>query len=201
MDLFERQEQARLPVDGAELILWRDAGFGDDKDLLNRLVAETPWRSENVTVWGKTYPQPRLVAWYGDDAASYTYSGVTLDPQPWTATLMAIRERVEELSAAPFNSVLLNFYRDNRDSMGLHADDEPELGPSPTIASVTLGEARPFVLKHRKCKDVRNVKLELPSGSLLVMKGETQANWKHGIPKQSTPCGPRINLTFRKIVR
>lgn len=181
------------------MLLWRDAGLGDDKALLRQLIEETPWRSGTVTLWGRTYPQPRLIAWHGDDGISYTYSGTTLVALPWTPTLLAIRRRVEELSGAQYNSVLVNCYRDHRDSMGLHADDEPELGQAPTIASVSLGEVRTFVLRHRWQKDVSKVKLDLPSGSLLVMRGATQANWKHGIPKRSKPCGPRVNLTFRRI--
>ncbi len=200
MDLFEKPKEECLQVPDAELLLWRHAGLGDDEALLRQLIEETPWRSESITLWGKTCPQPRLIAWYGDDGISYTYSGTTLHALPWMPTLLAIKNRVEELSGAAYNSVLVNYYRDERDSMGFHADDEPELGPLPTIASVSLGEPRTFVLRHRRRKDVANVKLELPSGSLLVMRGATQANWKHAILKRSKPCGPRINLTFRRIV-
>ncbi len=189
-----------LKVPDADLLLWRDVGLGDDEALLQRLIEETPWRSETVTLWGRTYPQPRLIAWYGDDGISYTYSGTTLDALPWTPTLAAIKARVEELSGATFNSVLVNYYRDHRDGMGFHADDEPELGEAPTIASVSLGEVRTFMLRHRRRKDISNVKLGLPSGSLLVMRGATQANWKHGVPKRTKPCGPRVNLTFRRII-
>ncbi len=114
--------------------------------------------------------------------------------------MLRIKGKVEALCQSSFNSVLLNYYRDHRDGMGFHSDDEPELGPSPVIASVTVGAARHFVLKHRYRKDVANVKLLLPSGSVLLMKGATQKNWKHGIPKATKPCGPRINLTFRQIL-
>ncbi len=200
MDLFQSRSRERLPVDDAELVLWRDAGLGNAEGFLDRLITDTPWRSEEINVWGKTYAQPRLIAWYGDDSSSYSYSGLTLSPLPWTPTLLTIKDRVETLSDATFNSVLLNYYRNQSDGMGFHADDEPELGPSPVIASVTFGEVRPFVLKHKRRKDVANVKLPLPSGSLLLMRGATQANWKHGIPKQSKPCAPRVNLTFRKIL-
>jgi alkylated DNA repair dioxygenase AlkB len=97
--------------------------------------------------------------------------------------------------------VLLNYYRDHRDSMGMHSDDEPELGPRPAIASVSLGHQRTFILKHRTRKELERVTLPLESGSLLLMKGDTQRHWKHGIDKERRPCGPRINLTFRQILR
>jgi alkylated DNA repair dioxygenase AlkB len=106
---------------------------------------------------------------------------------------------VQDLVHERFNSVLLNYYRDHRDSMGFHSDDERELGPTPIIASVSLGATRTFVLKHKTRPELKPIRLELPSGSLLLMKGLTQKNWKHGIDKQSKPCGPRVNLTFRQI--
>lgn len=200
-DLFDSSEAELLPVADAKLVLWRQFDFGIEQDLLQGLIENTPWRLDHVTVWGKTYPQPRLVAWYGDDALSYSYSGVDLTALPWTPALANIKDKVEALCQSSFNSVLLNYYRDHRDSMGFHSDDEPELGSCPVIASVSFGDVRQFVLKHRTRKDIKNVKLQLPSGSLLLMKGATQANWKHGIPKESKPCGPRVNLTFRRILR
>lgn len=196
--LLDLEQPERLPVADADIKLWPKANFGtDDHLLLESLIAETPWRQEDITVWGKTYSQPRLIAWYGED--TYTYSGLALDPLPLTQTLQDIRRGVEALCGATFNSVLLNYYRDHRDGMGFHADDEPELGPLPSIASVSLGEVRRFVLKHRHRKDIADIKLPLASGSVLVMAGPTQANWKHGIPKESRHCGPRVNLTFRTI--
>ena len=132
---------------------------------------------------------------------TYAYSGVSLTALPWTPELLTLKGKVEELCASSFNSVLLNYYRDHRDSMGFHADDEPELGLFPTIASVSIGEERQFVLKHKHRRDIDDIRLPLPSGSLLLMKGATQANWKHGVPKESKLCGPRVNLTFRNILR
>ena len=111
-----------------------------------------------------------------------------------------MRGVVEDLANERFNGVLLNYCRDHRDSMGFHSDDEKELGQAPVIASVSLGATRTFVLKHKTRSELKPVRLELPSGSLLLMKGLTQKNWKHGIDKQSRPCGPRVNLTFRRIV-
>lgn len=200
-DLFNNEPQLeRLQIEDAEISFARHANLSAPHDeLLEVLITRTPWRSESVTVWGKTYQQPRLIAWHGDAGRSYTYSGITLEPLPWTMTLQSIRHVVESISGVAFNSVLLNYYRDHRDSIGFHSDDERELGPTPTIASLSLGATRTFVLKHKKRDDLRPVRIDLPAGSLLVMKGCTQRFWKHGIEKQSRPCGPRVNLTFRRI--
>jgi alkylated DNA repair dioxygenase AlkB len=167
--------------------------------VMDQLIDEVPWRAESIVVWGRTYPQPRLIAWYGDVGMNYTYSGIQLTPLPWTAALLDIKNRVEAVTGTDFNSVLLNYYRDHRDSMGLHSDDEPELGERPILASLSLGEERTFILKHKRDRILKPVRLKLTSGSLLLMKGETQRYWKHGIDKETHPCGPRVNLTFRRI--
>lgn len=167
--------------------------------LLQELVADTPWRAEEIIVWGKRYPQPRLTAWYGDPGRAYTYSGILMNPLPWTTRLAQLRQLVEDACDEQFNSVLLNYYRNERDSMGLHSDDERELGLRPVIASLSLGESRTLVFKHKKLRDLSAVNLPLESGNLLLMKGDTQRNWKHGISKSSKPLGPRVNLTFRRI--
>jgi alkylated DNA repair dioxygenase AlkB len=164
------------------------------------LIDEVPWRAESIVVWGRTYAQPRLIAWYGDAGMIYTYSGIQLTPLPWTPALLDVKSRVEAVTGTDFNSVLLNYYRDHRDSMGLHSDDEPELGERPILASLSLGEERTFILKHKRDKALKPVRLRLASGSLLLMKGDTQRYWKHGIDKEKHPCGPRVNLTFRRIL-
>lgn len=199
-DLFESNEEEKLSIPDAELVLWRHIDIGSTADLLSQLIVETPWKSQKITLWGKTYLQPRLIAWYGDDSQEYSYSGVTMKALPMTPRLLQLKARVESLSGCSFNSVLLNYYRNHRDGMGFHADDEPELGARPVIASLSIGATRQFVLKHKFRKDVKDRKLPLPSGSLLLMKGATQENWKHGVPKTSSVCGPRVNLTFRKIL-
>ena len=199
-DLFPPGEGERLPVPDAELFFWPSIGDDDGARVLRSLMEDIRWRQEHVTLWGRTYPQPRLVAFYGDAGLDYTYSGVTLGALPWTPLLLGLKDRVEALCQTNFNTVLLNYYRDHRDSMGFHSDDEPELGPNPAIASLSLGEERRFVLKHRHRDDVDDIRLELPSGSLLLMRGATQANWKHGLPKRGRACGPRVNLTFRTIL-
>lgn len=167
--------------------------------LLSRLTAETGWRQDSITLFGKTHKQPRLHAWVGDAGCAYTYSGLRMEPDPWTPLLSDLRARVEEIAGARFNSVLLNLYRDGADSMGAHADDEPELGPRPVIASLSLGAERTLSFTHRARRHAA-LRLPLAHGSLLVMAGETQTHWKHAISKTARAVGPRINLTFRQIV-
>lgn len=150
-------------------------------------------------MWGRKMRQPRLTAWYGDAGSRYAYSGIELDPLPWTPLLGEIKARIEAAVGSNFNSVLLNYYRDHRDSVGFHSDDEPELGARPVIASLSLGEERTFILKHKQSKTAEPVRLRLASRSLLLMKGDTQHYWRHGVPKETRPCGPRVNLTFRTI--
>jgi alkylated DNA repair dioxygenase AlkB len=201
-DLFAagaRLERVRMP-DADVFYLDRLPLAGSDTKILRRLIAEIAWRSEEVVMWGRKLPQPRLTAWYGDAGASYAYSGIQLHPLPWTPMLLDIKARVEATVGSTFNSVLLNYYRDNRDSIGFHSDDEPELGEQPVIASLSLGEERMFILKHKRLKLVAPVHVRLASGSLLLMKGDTQRCWRHGILKESRSCGPRVNLTFRQII-
>ena len=201
-DLFSAHEALeQIPIPDAEVYYLRHLSLSQTPPIvMGQLIDEVPWRSEKIVVWGKTLPQPRLIAWYGDVGKNYTYSGITLSPSPWTHALLDIKSRVEAVACADFNSVLLNYYRDQRDSMGLHSDDEPELGERPILASLSLGEERTFILKHKSKKALKPVRLELASGSLLLMKGDTQCYWKHGIDKETHPCGPRVNLTFRRIV-
>jgi len=197
-DLFEVELAEHLALADADLVLWRQVDLGRDYgELLRDLIENSDWRQEQITVYGKQYLQPRLSAWYGD--LSYRYSGFRLDPLPWTDTLLAIRSKVEDLCGLDFNSVLLNYYRDHNDSMGMHSDDERELGTQPAIASLSLGAERDFLLRHKLRKEMDTCKLPLPSGSLLLMRGDTQRYWRHGIAKQKQACGPRLNLTFRQV--
>jgi alkylated DNA repair dioxygenase AlkB len=201
-DLFSAQKGLeRIPLQDAEVYYLRYLPLAQTPAIiLRRLIDEVSWRAESIVVWGRTYPQPRLIAWYGDAGMNYTYSGIQLTPLPWTETLLDMKSRVEAVIRTDFNSVLLNYYRDYRDSMGLHSDDEPELGEQPILASLSLGEERTFILKHKHNKTLKPVRLKLASGSLLLMKGDTQRYWKHGIDKETSPCGPRVNLTFRRIL-
>lgn len=166
--------------------------------LFQKLHTETPWQHDNITVFGKSHPQPRLTALYGNEGKSYFYSNIVMHPHKWNTILMFIKNEVETFCNENFTTVLLNLYRNGQDSNGWHADNEKELGRNPIIASVSLGAERMFHLQHNTIKEA-NVKLALEHGSLLLMKGETQHFWKHQIPKTAKPVGPRINLTFRTI--
>jgi alkylated DNA repair dioxygenase AlkB len=190
-----------LPLPGAQLIYYPAVELDlAPQVILQRLIDGIAWREESITVWGKTHLQPRLVAWHGDAQMDYTYSGIRMAATPWTADLLQLKRKVELTAGCAFNSVLLNYYRDQRDSMGFHSDDERELGPRPTIASLSLGQERVLVFKHKSDRTLRPYKLCLESGSLLIMRGETQQHWVHGIAKSTVPCGPRVNLTFRHII-
>lgn len=193
-----RQAGERLELPDGEGMLYRRAfAPADSARLFAVLQRETTWRRHVITLYGRAVASPRLSAWYGDPGAVYSYSGLRLEPVPWTPTLEMLRERVEELAAARFNSVLLNLYRDGQDSMGWHSDDEPELGRNPVIASVSFGAARRFLLQHKKQR--LRVELLLEDGDVLVLGGATQHYWRHQLPKTRQPVGSRINLTFRAI--
>ena len=162
-----------------------------------RLLGEIRWEQHRVRLFGRELPAPRLSCWIGDPGAAYTYSAVRFEPRPWTPALAALRDRLNDLLGAGFNSVLANRYRNGQDSMGWHADDEPELGPQPLIASLSLGAPRRFLLRSRDRQ--QRAELLLTHGSLLVMEGNTQARTQHALPKTTRPVGERINLTFRRI--
>ena len=199
-DLFSIVRQFEsLAVQDADVSILREIEMPNSYDfILRKLIEDIKWRQESVNIYGKVMPQPRLIAWYGDSGKKYDYSGISLTPMPWTDLLREIKRRIEDCTDSTFNSVFLNLYRDHNDSMGFHSDDERELGLEPTIASLTFGATRTFVLKHKK-KDLPAIKIPLEAGSVLLMKGGTQRHWKHGIMKQTEKCGPRVNLTFRTI--
>jgi alkylated DNA repair dioxygenase AlkB len=163
------------------------------------LMAGIAWETHRIRMFGRWVDSPRLSCWIGDPQARYRYSGADFMPRPWLPVLLEMRERLQEELGVPFNSVLANRYRDGRDAMGWHSDDEPELGPEPVIASVSLGAARRFVLRRRDGHAVKQEFL-LESGSLLVMRGSSQREWQHALPRTARPVGERINLTFRNIV-
>ncbi|MBL1265900.1 alpha-ketoglutarate-dependent dioxygenase AlkB [Methylomicrobium sp. RS1] len=156
------------------------------------------WQEEAVLIFGKACKVPRLMCWYGDPEAIYRYSGVEHRPLPWTGELTEVRARIELCSGYAFNSVLANLYRDERDSMGYHADNEKELGINPAIASLSLGDSRLFRLRHKKRRE--NLDIVLEHGDLLVMAGTLQHHWVHALPKTRQVKHPRINLTFRLIL-
>jgi alkylated DNA repair dioxygenase AlkB len=188
-----------LPFDG-ELYLIRQFYRPPESDrLFTILMEELAWQEEDIFIFGKWVKVPRLMCWYGDADAHYRYSGVEHEPLPWTAELQAIREKVERQCRQRFNSVLANLYRDGRDSMGCHADNEKELGVNPVIASLSFGDERLFRLHHKKRKKVSQ-DIMLGHGDLLLMAGAMQHHWLHALPKTKQLKAPRINLTFRRIV-
>lgn len=190
-----------LSLEDAELAFdphWLDVGAADV--LLDQLRDTIPWEIHRIRLFGREHPAPRQSCWIGDPGVSYRYSGTLFEPRPWPPALGEIRGRLARELHVDFNSVLANRYRDGRDAMGWHSDDERELGPAPAIASLSLGATRRFVLKHRQDPE-RKLALELPHGSLLVMSGATQRHYRHALPRTSRPVGERINLTFRRILQ
>jgi alkylated DNA repair dioxygenase AlkB len=197
MDLFSAEAGLqRIPIEDGELALLPQLPLPiSNAEVFERLLRETAWRHETIVVYGKHHLQPRLTAWHGE--AAYTYSGLRLAPLPMTPLLAQLRAAVEAATGHRYNSVLLNYYRDGADSMGMHSDDELELGPQPAIASLSYGATRSFVLRHKTSK--RTLKFDLADGNLLLMAGSLQRHWLHGINKTAKPTGPRLNLTFRYI--
>ena len=168
-------------------------------ELYKLLYKEILWQQDTITVYGKNHLQPRLTALYGNEGKPYKYSNIIMNPHPWNATLVHIKELVEEKANHNFTTVLANLYRNEKDSNGWHADNEKELGRNPIIASISLGEERTFQLKHNTIKEAKQ-SLILKHGSLLLMKEGSQIHYKHQIPKASKPLNDRINLTFRTIL-
>jgi alkylated DNA repair dioxygenase AlkB len=188
----------RIDMPDADVILFEGFFDASTSDVFFKELNENAaWRREKIKLYGKRISIPRLTAWYGDQGKSYKYSGITVSPEPWTPALLDIKRAIEAISGIQFNSVLLNMYRTGRDSVAWHSDDEPELGREPVIGSVSLGQTRVFQFKH-KISGLRE-EIILRHGSYLLMRGTTQHHWLHQIPKQTTACDSRINLTFRVV--
>ena len=166
---------------------------------LSLLQDEIIWKQEPIKIYGKELMQPRLTAWCGDADKKYSYSGITMEPQKWTRSLMEIKERIEKVSGVYFTGALLNFYRNGKDSMGWHRDNEKELGIKPVIGSVSFGATRTFQFRNFEDKNITR-SIDLTHGSFLLMKGETQHHWEHRLPKTTKIIGTRINITFRVIL-
>jgi alkylated DNA repair dioxygenase AlkB len=205
-NLFDDTEQTpphrsfeRLEMPEADVIFY-PAFFTEARAnvLYEELYRNVSWKQEQIKLYGKLIDLPRGTAWYGDEGRSYTYSGITVTPNPWISVLREIKKEIEAVSGVIFNSVLLNLYRGERDSVAWHSDDEPELGRDPVIGSVSLGATRRFQFKHKLDK-ARRLTIDLPHGSYLLMKGSTQRSWLHQVPKETKLRGSRINLTFRII--
>lgn len=195
--LFDDNPMELLPHDGSAVYYPDAFDQHEASRLLKQLDAEIPWEQRQVRNFNKLIDQPRLVAWFGSGDAAYTYSGLTLDPHPWTPAVDECRRRCEALAGVSFNSGLANLYRSGQDTVSWHSDDEPELGPEPIIASVSFGAARRFDLRHRS--GAPTIKTELLSGSIVIMSGQCQAKWKHQVARTKRVDAPRINLTFRQI--
>lgn len=196
VDLFSDGSPVELlPHDGSAVLHPWILGDDSSSATFDELRRAVEWTQHRLTMFGRQVDEPRLSAWYGD--VSYTYSGVPREPLPWNEPLSRLRRLCERITGSSFNSVLANLYRDGTDSMGWHADDEPELGTSPVIASVSLGAPRRFRFRHRDSGET--IECRLPSGSLLVMSGACQRRWMHSVPKETRVSEPRINLTYRLI--
>lgn len=163
-----------------------------------KLLQETPWQQDDISIFGKKIAQPRLTALYGNLGKPYSYSGITMHPIPWSPLVWLLKEEVETIAQHSFTSVLLNLYRNEKDSNGWHADNEKELGQDPIIASLSLGETRKFQIKHTTNKNIK-CDILLEHGSLLLMKEGAQVHYKHQLPKATQPKNTRINLTFRTV--
>lgn len=186
----------KVKVDHGEYIYLHDFfSTGESNRYFNLIRQKADWKQESMNRYGRKIAFPRLVAWYGEDYKPYSFSGITLYPSQWFLELLEIKNRIEPIAGVTFNTVLLNLYRDGRDSVSWHTDAEPELGRNPVIASVSLGASRRFQLKHLYSKE--KIEIELTHGSLLIMRGELQHYWQHQIPKTSKTVGERINLTYR----
>jgi alkylated DNA repair dioxygenase AlkB len=197
-DVKKQPVAEALSLPDADITVYRTLfSQAESERLFSELQTHVNWKQEFIKIYGKPVPIPRLTAWYGDPGKKYTYSKIEMMPEPWSEILLEIKSRIEPLAQVRFNSVLLNLYRDGKDSVAWHSDNEPELGQNPVIGSVSLGETRRFMLKH-KSKQLKD-EVQLSSGSFLLMKGETQHFWLHQIPKSQKSIGARVNLTFRVI--
>jgi len=201
LNLFpQSNEFIKLPLKDAN-VLYLEQFYNSETSnfLFNTLRKEIQWQQDNIKLFGKTYKQPRLTALYAENEKPYSYSNITMYPKPFFKELEQIKSDIEEKIAHKFTTCLANLYRTGNDSNGWHSDNEKELGHNPIIASLSLGATRSFQLKH-KTDSSQRFNIELPSGSLLIMKGTTQEFWKHQIPKTKKHVGERINLTFRTIL-
>jgi len=202
INLFDNEQNIiKFDLPDADVVLYENYfNQTESNELFEKLKNNIEWRQDKMKIYGNEINLPRLTAWYGENDKNYSFSGISLNPKNWTSELLQIKQRIEKIVNTNFNSVLLNFYRDGKDSISWHTDAEKELGKNPIIASVTFGETRQFQLKHKNNKDLKTVSIPLNNGSLLIMQGSTQHFWLHQIPKTDKQLKPRINLTFRIII-
>ena len=199
-NLFEEPRNINNPIQiiNGEYIYIENFYEKNEADLyFNTLIKNIDWKQESMNMYGKQILFPRLTSWYGQSDKPYSFSGITLNPHPWSKELLEIKKNIEPLANVEYNSVLLNRYRNGNDSISWHTDAEKELGLNPVIASVNFGAERTFQLKHIETK--KRIDIALKHGSLLIMMGELQHYWQHQVPKTKKPKTERINLTFRVI--
>ena len=200
LNLFYNKNHTSQLQQNLEIEYIRDCFNNNESDILfDSLKKNIEWKQDFIKMFGKSHPIPRLTAWYGDEKKTYRYSGITMNPLPWTKELFMVKSKLEVCSKIKFNSVLLNFYRSGSDSVSWHSDDENELGEDPIIGSISFGGTRRFRLRNKKDKKQIHT-YELKNGSFLLMKGKTQKYWEHEIPKTKKNVSGRINLTFRYII-
>jgi alkylated DNA repair dioxygenase AlkB len=192
--ISDRTVEYFLENESKEIISEHATGLSPDEILWRNIS----WRQDEINMFGKVKPLPRLSSWHGNSDKPYTYSGLTLQPKEWNKGLLYIKDKIEEAAGIKFNSVLMNWYRDGNDHISWHTDAEKELGINPIIGSANFGETRRFLLRR---SDNKNEKIEIPlkHGTVLIMKGETQHFWQHSVPKEKKIKGSRFNLTFRSI--
>ena len=192
-------QRLHIPLGEQSLVLIGDwLPEAQAEQLLAQLEYSVPWRQERIRLYGREVCLPRLQSWIGDPGVRYRYSGLTLEPEPWPGFLDELRNQLQAEAGRRFNSVLCNWYRSGTDSMGWHSDNEPELGPAPVVASVTLGQTRRFQFRRRGESRVYR-SLELPHNSLLIMEAGVQEHWQHQVPKSRKAMAGRFNLTFRQV--
>lgn len=197
--IFNEKISNLLPQDGVLEYYYPFYNSFESQMYFKRLHTDVKWKVEEINMFGKVHPLPRLTAWYGDAGANYTYSRITMKANPWIPELSKIKTDIEKYTRHKFNSVLLNLYRDNTDHVSWHADDETKFGDNPTIASLTFGAVRKFQVKHKFAKELPIITLNLEPGSLVVMSGVIQKYWIHRVATTKVETGPRINLTFRNV--
>jgi alkylated DNA repair dioxygenase AlkB len=200
LEFFKPTRPRRQKIEAADADLTLFPEFlspGEASRFLEELMNNVPWRQDHIRLYGKVHAVPRLQQWFADDGLVYTWSGIEMQPEPWSSSLDWLRGRLHHVTGQRFNTVLANYYRNGNDTVGWHSDDEKELGKRPIIASISLGASRDFVLRHKTRTDVEKVVLRLTHGSLLVMSGDTQACWQHALPRRKRVSEARVNLTFR----
>lgn len=199
MTIFDKNGVSNiLDNDGLVNYYGKILAYQEANQYLDLLMQNILWKNDEVILFGKHIVTKRKTAWYGDSDYLYTYSNITKQALPWTKKLSDLKQMVEEFAGVKFNSCLLNLYHNGNEGMGWHSDDEKSLGKDNTIASLSFGAERKFLLKHKQTKQI--ISLVLEHGSLLIMKDATQRNWLHSLPKSKDIVQPRINLTFRTIV-